>query len=61
MSDEDVPVVLPPSSMTVDEPVRKPVLYRADGTPLVKRPAGFDTTGCKRRTNERHIRTVWKV
>ena len=52
MSDEDVPVVLPPSSMTVDEPVRKPVLYRADGTPLVKRPAGFDTTGCKRRTNE---------
>lgn len=34
--------VHPPSSFTVDHQ-RKPILYMPDGTPLVKKPAGFDT------------------
>lgn len=35
--------VPPPSSFTVFEPPPRPVLFRADGKPLVRRPAGFDT------------------
>lgn len=40
MNDEP-PVIQPPASLTVDHE-RKPVLYLADGTPLVRR-AGFST------------------
>jgi hypothetical protein len=36
-------VVRPPETMSVDGPANKPVLYMPDGTPLIKRPAGFDT------------------
>jgi hypothetical protein len=35
-------IIQPPSTFTVDHE-RKPVLYQPDGTPLVKRPVGFDT------------------
>lgn len=35
--------VHPPSTFTVSHE-HKPVLYLPDGTPLVKRPAGFDTS-----------------
>ncbi len=39
---DDAPILPPPSSLTV-EFERKPVLYLPDGTPLVRRPAGFRT------------------
>ena len=41
MSDEDIPVIQPPSSATVDME-RKPVLYLPDGRVLV-RTIGFQT------------------
>ena len=42
MSMDDQPIVPPPATVTV-ELERKPVLYQPDGTPLVRRPIGFDT------------------
>jgi hypothetical protein len=39
LCDEDLPIVPPPASVTVEDG-RQPVLYAADGTPLVRR-AGF--------------------
>ncbi len=39
---EDVPVLRPPDSMTV-EFERRPVLYLPDGRVMVRRPAGFRT------------------
>jgi hypothetical protein len=42
--DDESPIVPPPNNFTV-ETERKPVLYAADGTPLVKRPIGYDTRG----------------
>ena len=44
--EDDVPIVQPPATMTVDEPPAKPqpVLYRPDGKPLVRdRAIGFRT------------------
>jgi hypothetical protein len=37
----DYEIIRPPESFTV-ETERRPVLYTADGTPLVQRPIGFD-------------------
>jgi hypothetical protein len=43
------PVVPPPSTFTVDHET-KPVLYLPDGRVLVRRPAGFVTSGDAGRT-----------
>jgi hypothetical protein len=40
---DDPPVVPPPATITVDETTHKPILYLPNGTPLVRRPCGFDT------------------
>jgi hypothetical protein len=42
MSTDDQPIIPPPASVTV-EMERKPILWLPDGTPLVRRPVGFDT------------------
>lgn len=46
MDDE---IVQPLSSFTVVELERKPILWLPDGTPLVRRPVGFDTSHTNRR------------
>lgn len=33
---DEPPVIQPPDSMTVEKHEPKPVLYRADGTPLIR-------------------------
>jgi hypothetical protein len=38
-------IIPPPSNLTVHERPPQPLLYRADGTPLVRRPPGFQTKG----------------
>lgn len=43
MLSDDSPVIPPPANAQVDYE-RKPILYRPDGIPLVKKPMGFDTT-----------------
>jgi len=37
-------VIVPPATVTTFDEQKKPVLYSADGKPLVRRPAGFDTS-----------------
>jgi hypothetical protein len=39
LCDDELPIVPPPSTLTVED-TRQPVLYTADGHPLVRR-AGF--------------------
>lgn len=40
---DGVPIVPPPETFTVEVPDKRPVLYRANGTPLVRRGIGFRT------------------
>jgi len=43
---DEPPVIQPPDSVTVEKPEPKPILYRADGTALVRDSRiGFKTTG----------------
>jgi hypothetical protein len=52
---DEPPIVTPPNTFTVEGPNRHPILYKPDGTPLVKRPVGFDTESVLRDKRHRII------
>ena len=53
MESDDQPIVPPPATLTMFDPAPRPILYKADGTALVRRPAGFDLSQHKKENHER--------